>query len=86
MSFTGCSDPAMRTGNRDSTPHGRRSNGGMPVWNIDMRSWPTKAGLRRGLFEYIEGWYNTRRLHSSLGYVSPTQYEAIHHNADSQAA
>jgi transposase InsO family protein len=43
---------------------------------IDTRSWPTRAGLRRALFEYIEGWYNTRRLHSSLGYLSPAEYEA----------
>jgi transposase InsO family protein len=53
---------------------------------IDTRSWPTRAGLRRQVFEYIEGWYNTRRLHSSLGYLSPVQYEAVHHNADRQAA
>lgn len=43
---------------------------------IDTRAWPTRAGLRRAVFEYIEGWYNTRRLHSSLGYLSPTVYEA----------
>jgi putative transposase len=54
---------------------------------IDTRAWPTRAGLRRAVFEYIEGWYNTRRLHSSLGYRSPADYEAIiHHNADRQAA
>ena len=53
---------------------------------IDTRSWPTRTGLRRGVFEYIEGWYNTRRLHSTLGYLSPAQYEAAHHNADLQAA
>jgi transposase InsO family protein len=53
---------------------------------IDTRSWPTRAGLRRGVFEYIEGWYNTRRLHSTLGYLSPARYEAVHHNADRQAA
>jgi len=53
---------------------------------IDTRSWPTRAGLRRAVFEYIEGWYNTRRLHSTLGYLSPAQYEAVHHNADRQAA
>ena len=54
---------------------------------IDTRSWPTRAGLRRAIFEYIEGWYNTRRLHSSLDYRSSAQYEAlIHHNADRQAA
>ena len=53
---------------------------------IDTRSWPTRTGLRRAVFEYIEGWYNTRRLHSTLGYLSPAQYEAVHHNADRQAA
>jgi transposase InsO family protein len=53
---------------------------------IDTRSWPTRAGLHRAVFEYIEGWYNTRRLHSTLGYLSPAQYEAVHHNADRQAA
>jgi putative transposase len=53
---------------------------------IDTRSWPTRGGLRRSVFEYIEGWYNTRRLHSTLGYLSPAQYEAVHHNADRQAA
>jgi transposase InsO family protein len=45
-----------------------------------------RTGLRRAVFEYIEGWYNTRRLHSTLGYLSPAQYEAVHHNADRQAA
>ena len=53
---------------------------------IDTRSWPTRTGLRRGGLQYIEGWYNTRRLHSTLGYLSPAQYEAAHHNADLQAA
>ena len=50
---------------------------------IDTRAWPTRAGLRAAIFDYIEGWYNTRRLHSSLGYLSPAEYEAtIHHHAD----
>ena len=53
---------------------------------IYTRAWPTRAGLRRAVFEYIEGWYNTRRLHSTLGYMSPAKYEALHRNADRQAA
>ena len=27
------------------------------------------------MFTYIEGWYNTTRMHSSLGYKSPAQFE-----------
>jgi transposase InsO family protein len=54
---------------------------------IDARSWPTIAGLRRAVFDYIEGWYNTRRLHSTLGYRSPARYEStIHHHAVESAA
>ena len=54
---------------------------------IDRRPWPTITGLRRAVFDWIEGWYNTRRLHSSLGYLSPARYEAlIHQNPTSQAA
>lgn len=30
---------------------------------------------RQAVFEYIEGWYNTHRLHSSLDYMSPVEYE-----------
>ena len=53
---------------------------------IDTRAWPTRAGLRRAVFDYIEGWYNVRRLHSSLDYCSPAEWEAAHRNADRQAA
>ncbi|MGH9047934.1 MAG: IS3 family transposase [Acidimicrobiales bacterium] len=53
---------------------------------IDIRAWPTREGLRRAVFDYIEGWYNVRRLHSSLNYCSPAEYEVIHRNADRKAA
>jgi putative transposase len=35
----------------------------------------TRAEARAALFEYIEGFYNGQRRHSSLGYVSPAEYE-----------
>ena len=53
---------------------------------IDTRAWPTRSGLRAAIFDYIEGWYNTRRLHSSLGCLSPAEYEATIHHAAAQAA
>jgi putative transposase len=53
---------------------------------VDTRAWPTREGLRRAVFDYIEGWYNVRRLHSSLDYCSPAEWEEIHHNANRQAA
>jgi putative transposase len=35
----------------------------------------TRAGARAAVVEYIEVFYNSRRRHSSLGYVSPQEYE-----------
>jgi putative transposase len=38
--------------------------------------WPTtRAAARIAIFEYVEGFYNRRRIHSSLGYRSPVDYE-----------
>ena len=38
----------------------------------------THAEARAAIFEFIEGWYNTRRRHSALGYVSPLEFERLH--------
>jgi hypothetical protein len=45
---------------------------------IYRQSWPTRAEARTAIFEYIEGWYNPRRRHSTLAYLSPTQFERQH--------
>ena len=37
--------------------------------------WRTRDEARRAIFSYIETWYNRRRRHSTLGYLSPAQYE-----------
>ncbi len=38
-------------------------------------AWQTRDQARAAVFAYIEGWYNRQRRHSSLGYVSPAEYE-----------
>ena len=42
---------------------------------IDGIVYESMDAARRAIFEYIEAWYNRRRLHSSLGYVSPVAFE-----------
>lgn len=43
------------------------------------------SAARRGLFDYIEGWYNPHRRHSALGYLSPAEYERRWSNQSSVA-
>jgi transposase InsO family protein len=40
----------------------------------------TREEARHTIFEYIEGWYNRLRIHSTLNYLSPMEYEALHGN------
>ena len=45
---------------------------------INRRSWPTRRDAKDAVIDYIEGFYNPHRLHSSLGYVSPIEFERVH--------
>ena len=40
-----------------------------------IRRYAIRLEARACLFDYIEGWYNRRRRHSSLGYLSPEIFE-----------
>jgi putative transposase len=44
------------------------------------RQVPSRADAQALIAQYIEEFYNGTRLHSSLGYRSPVQYERIHHS------
>ncbi len=44
---------------------------------VRRRSWPEKAELRAAVFDYIEIFYNATRRHSTLGMLSPAEYEMI---------
>jgi putative transposase len=46
----------------------------------------TRAAAKHCVFAYIEGWYNTTRMHSSLGYQSPAQFERDYHAKSVKAA
>jgi transposase InsO family protein len=46
---------------------------------VDAAHFTTKGQARLAVFEWIT-WYNNERLHSSLGYMSPKEFEEFWHN------
>ena len=42
---------------------------------LHRQPWRTRQQAKTAIFEYIEVFYNVQRRHSSLGYVSPAEYE-----------
>jgi putative transposase len=42
---------------------------------LDRRRFKNHEEARRAIFEFLEGWYNLHRRHSSLGYLSPAEFE-----------
>ena len=54
---------------------------------IYRESWATRTQVRRAVFDYIEVFYNRRRLHSAIGYCPPAEHEAkLHHHTTAEAA
>ena len=54
---------------------------------VDARQYdyPTRGAAKADVFQYIEGWYNRRRLHSGIGYLTPEQKAAEFSSAASAA-
>jgi transposase InsO family protein len=57
-------------------------NAAVESWNHSLKveavhgeRFVTRAQAKEQLFDYIEVYYNRQRLHSSLGYLSPEQFE-----------
>lgn len=44
---------------------------------LDRKQWSSRVELASAIFEWIEGWYNPRRRHTSLGMLSPHEFETL---------
>ena len=42
---------------------------------MDGKAFPTRQAAQAAIFEYMEVFYNRQRLHSTLGYMTPAEYE-----------
>ncbi len=52
---------------------------------VEQRDYLRHAEARADIFQFLEGWYNKRRLHSALGYITPEQKVAAFQAAASAA-
>ena len=46
---------------------------------VHHERYANRTEARQSIFDYIERFYNRQRRHSTLGYVSPVEYEMAHH-------
>lgn len=49
---------------------------------LDRTGWDSRTQLSSAMFEWIEGFYNSRRRHTSLENLSPAEFEALHTAAE----
>ena len=45
---------------------------------VEGGSYETRQQAKTSIFSYLEGFYNSKRRHSSLGYLSPDDFERLH--------
>lgn len=45
---------------------------------LDRKHWESRVELASAIFEWIEGWYNPRRRHTTLGMMSPHEFDTLH--------
>lgn len=54
--------------------------GSLKIEKLDRQPWRSIEDVRAAVFHWTETWYNRRRRHSSLGYLSPLEYESQHYD------
>ncbi len=58
--------------------------GGLGWWDVTGETFRRRDEARRVVFDWLECFYNVKRRHSTLGYVSPTEFENM--SLDKKAA
>jgi putative transposase len=59
--------------------------GSMQIELLNRQRWRTKMELGLAMADYIEHFYNSDRRHSSLGYLTPNEFEDLHSTTTQQA-
>jgi transposase InsO family protein len=47
---------------------------------LNRKRWKTRVEVANAMFDYLEIFHNRQRRHSSVGMLTPTEYENLHHS------
>jgi putative transposase len=61
-------------------------NHSLKVERVNARRYETRAQARSDVFDWIECYYNVRRRHSALGYLSPREFARAYKTDENRAA
>ncbi len=50
----------------------------LKIEEVENADYQTRQQAKTSIFSYLEGFYNPKRRHSSLGYLSPNDFERVH--------
>ena len=50
----------------------------LKIEEVESADYKTRQLAKTSIFRYLEGFYNPKRRHSSLGYLSPNDFERVH--------
>ena len=78
LALLGITASMSRKGNCYDNAYAESFFHSLKVELIHRRKFKTREEAMKAIFEYIEVWYNRERLHSSLGYRTPAEYELAH--------
>jgi len=60
--------------------------GSLKTERTDGQCYATRDAAKADVIDYIENFYNNKRLHSTLNYLSPIQYEKLYENNNNKAS
>jgi len=76
LDFHGMTASMSRSGNCHDNAVMESFRGTLKRERLNRLRFGTRQEAKSSIFQWIEGWYNRKRSHSSLGYVSPEAFEA----------
>jgi len=78
LNLLGITASMSRTGNCYDNAYAETFFHTLKVELVHRENFKTREEAKSKIFNYIETWYNKERLHSSLGFMSPVEYEEKH--------